>query len=127
MLEANDLAGWKYDITGAEQVQISKYEEGGFYDFHQDGKSDNFGVYNTPENKITDRNIRKLSMGIILNDDYEEGNFQFSTLREEVYTPDFNKLGSIIVFPSFMMHRVKPVTKGTRYSLVSWFVGPPFK
>ena len=36
------------------------------------------------------------------------------------------KEGSIIVFPSFINHRVAPVTKGTRYSLVAWFVGPPF-
>ena len=34
--------------------------------------------------------------------------------------------GSIVVFPSFSWHQVTPVTKGTRYSLVAWFVGPPF-
>ena len=37
-----------------------------------------------------------------------------------------NKTGSIIIFPSYMEHRIKPVTKGTRYSLVIWFLGPPF-
>ncbi len=126
MLEANDLAGWRYDITGAESVQIGKYEEGGFYDFHQDGKSDNFSAYNTPENKIKHGNVRKLSMSIILNDDYEGGNFQFKTMKE-VYTPESNGVGTVIVFPSFMTHRVEQVTKGTRYSLVTWFVGPPFK
>ena len=127
MLEANDLAGWRYDITGAEGTQIGKYEEGGFYGFHMDGKSDNFSVYNTPENKFKHGNVRKLSLSLLLNDDYEGGDFQFAKANEEVHTPDFNKLGSIIVFPSFMMHRVEPVTKGTRYSLVSWFLGPPFR
>ena len=127
MLEANDLAGWRYDITGAEEIQIGKYEEGGFYDFHKDGKSDNFGAYNTPKNKITDGNIRKLSMSILLNDDYEGGNFQFAKVNEEIHTPNYNKLGSVIVFPSFMSHRVEAVTKGIRHSLVTWFVGPPFK
>jgi len=127
MLEANDLAGWKYDIKGAEEIQIGKYEEGSFYDFHRDGKSDNLGVYNTPKNKITDGNIRKLSMSIILNDNYEGGNFQFAKVNEEIHTPDYNKLGSVIVFPSFMTHRVEEITKGTRHSLVTWFVGPPFK
>ena len=34
--------------------------------------------------------------------------------------------GSIIVFPSFLQHRVAPITKGIRYSLVAWFLGPPF-
>jgi len=127
MQEANEQAGWKYDITGAESVQIGKYEEGNFCNFHQDGRSDNLSAYNTPDDKIKHGNVRKLSMSIILNNDYEGGDFQFAKVNEEVHTPDFNKLGSVIVFPSFMMHKVKPVTKGTRYSLVTWFVGPPFK
>ena len=37
------------------------------------------------------------------------------------------KKGTIIVFPSYLVHRVKPVVKGTRYSLVVWFCGEPFK
>jgi len=45
----------------------------------------------------------------------------------EISVPEFNKTGSIVVFPSDMEHRVAPVTKGIRYSLVVWFVGPPFK
>ena len=130
MQEANQESGWKYEIKGAETVQIGKYTEGGFYNFHQDGKSDNFGAYNVPEDQIKHGNIRKLSLCVILNDDYEGGGFEFVTLNKEtssIYTPTFNKLGSVMVFPSFMMHRVKPVPKGTRYSLVTWFVGPPFK
>lgn len=156
MEEANAQAGWKYDIKTAEPVQITRYAEGGFYNFHKDGKSDNLGAYDEPENKFRHGNVRKLSMSIILNDDYEGGGFEFVTLDNHrgagdptrscldnqllktshkpvdievsnVYTPDFNKLGSVMVFPSFMMHRVKPVTKGTRYSAVSWFLGPPFK
>ena len=137
MEAANAKSGWEYDIKAAESVQITRYETGGFYNFHKDGKSDNPGAYNEPENKFRHGNVRKLSMSIILNDDYEGGGFEFATLinssatcAKEVsttYTPDFNKLGSIIVFPSYMVHRVQPVTKGTRYSLVSWFLGPPFK
>jgi|TARA_R110000823_G_scaffold130012_2_gene257783 PKHD-type hydroxylase len=130
MEEANAQAAWEYDIKAAESVQITRYEKGGFYTFHKDGKSDNLGAYNEPQNKFRHGNVRKLSMSIILNDDYEGGGFEFATLDKEtsnIYTPDFNKLGSIMVFPSFMTHRVKPVTKGTRYSAVSWFLGPPFK
>lgn len=136
MEEANELAGWKYDIKGAESIQVAKYEEGSFYNFHKDGKSDNFGAYNTPDNKIKHGNVRKLSISIILNDDYEGGGFQFvgqnsddqgSEVAANIYTPDFSKAGSVMVFPSFMMHRVESVTKGTRYSLVAWFVGPPFR
>ena len=52
----------------------------------------------------------------------EGGDFE---MDEEDEIPRFEE-GSIIVFPSFLKHRVTPVTKGVRYSLVSWFVGPPF-
>ena len=40
-------------------------------------------------------------------------------------TPIDAKAGDIIFLPSGMEHRVAPVTKGVRYSLVNWFVGPP--
>ena len=72
----------------------------------------------------------ELSMTILLNDDYEGGNFEFALYKDEEckkIIPDFNKFGSIVVFPSFVEHRVKPITKGERHSLVCWFVGPPFK
>ena len=130
MEEANVQAGWGYDIKTAEAVQITRYETGGFYNFHKDGKSDNFGAYNEPQNQFTHGNVRKLSMAIILNDDYEGAGFEFASMgngASTIYTPEFNKLGSIIVFPSFLAHRVKPVTKGTRYAAVCWFLGPPFK
>jgi len=69
-------------------------------------------------------------MTVLLHDNYEGGEFQFATLNQEkciITSPEFNKTGMIIVFPSDMEHRVAPVTKGTRYSLVVWFLGPPFK
>ena len=37
------------------------------------------------------------------------------------------KVGTVIIFPSYTHHRVSPVTKGTRYSVVAWYGGPPFK
>ena len=81
-------------------------------------------------NSIIGGRVRKLSMTILLNDDYEGGDFQFATYAKEqceVVTPEYNKQGTVIVFPSDMEHRVLPVTKGTRYSLVTWFLGPPFQ
>ena len=61
-------------------------------------------------------------MSIILNDEYEGGEFEFFA-KDTI----LSKRGTIIVFPSYMQHRVKPVTKGTRYSLVTWFCGEPFQ
>ena len=123
MEEANERAGWKYDIRFAESMQITRYKKGGYYAFHKDGKSDNLSTHD-------DGTIRKLSMSIILNNNYDGGQFQFATLTPEaegkIHTT-YLSTGSVIVFPSFLTHRVKPVTRGVRYSLVAWFVGVPFK
>ena len=129
MEEANERAGWKYDIRFAESMQITRYKKGGFYSFHTDGKGDHLSTYDEPDNEFKHGNVRKLSMTVLLNDNYEGGEFQFATLNNEkceIHTPEFNKIGSIVVFPSGMEHRVTPVTKGIRYSLVVWFLGPPF-
>jgi len=130
MLQANERAGWKYDIRFAESMQITRYKKGGLYRFHKDGKGDHLSTYDEPDNEFKHGNVRKLSMTVLLNDNYEGGEFQFATYNKEeceIHTPEFNKTGMIIVFPSDMEHRVAPVTKGIRYSLVAWFVGPPFK
>ena len=101
-------------------MQITKYKKNGHYEFHQDGNG--FTSFDTPENKILHGKTRKLSMTIVLNEDYEGGEFEFfddkNLIRE--------KIGTVIVFPSYMVHKVRPVTKGTRYSLVAWFCGEPF-
>lgn len=69
---------------------------------------------------------RKLSMSIILNDDYEGGKFKFdpsiSPLPDEALTK-----GSIICFPSLFTHEVEPVLKGSRYSIVTWVEGPKWR
>ncbi len=130
MQTANEKAGWKFDIKGAESIQLTRYSPGGFYAWHRDGKSDHLSVYDNPENKFLHGHVRKLSMTILLNDEFEGGNFEFSTYAKEkhsVSTPDFKSRGSIIFFPSFIEHRVAPVTTGVRYSLVAWLVGPPFR
>ena len=130
MVQSNEQSGWNYDITAVESMQITKYKPGSFYTWHGDGPSDCLSVYNLPDNKFLNGKVRKLSMTILLNGNYQGGEFQFASynkLENTVETPDFKNAGSVIVFPSFMEHQVAPVTKGTRYSLVAWFVGPPFK
>jgi len=126
---ANERAGWRYHIKAAESAQITRYRKGGFYSFHWDGNGDHLSAYNDPQNAFMHGHVRKLSMSVILNDNFEGGAFEFAEYSKEncVITPIEAKAGSIIIFPSSMEHRVAPVTKGTRYSLVTWFVGPPFK
>jgi PKHD-type hydroxylase len=125
MMDANEQAGWKYNIIGVEDCQITRYTKDGFYTWHKDGIGSHNEVHNKPDSEFLHGNARKLSMSIILNSDYEGGDFETSESDDENKVPS-SKEGSIIVFPSFMDHRVTPVTKGTRYSLVAWFVGPPF-
>jgi PKHD-type hydroxylase len=78
--------------------------------------------------------IRKLSVTVSLSDpaDYRGGNLRFDLgphLKEKRYhlCKEIRPQGSIIVFPSHLYHCVTPVTTGTRYSLVAWNVGAPFK
>lgn len=123
MHAANNNFGWNFKIDAAEPIQIAKYNVGGYYGYHVDG--DGFTKYNVPvpENNVIHEKTRKLSMTIVLNDDYEGGELQF--FGQQILTKE--KTGTVIVFPSYMVHKVNPVTKGTRYSLVTWFVGEPFQ
>ena len=128
MKHANDEAGWRYQIKAGETCQIKRYKKGGFYNFHRDGNGDHLSAYNNPQNAFMHGHVRKLSMSVMLNDNFEGGAFEFASYGKEecTVTPIEATAGSVIVFPSAMEHRVAPITKGTRYSVVVWFVGPPF-
>ena len=128
MLQANDKAGWKYHIKYAESCQITRYKKGGFYNFHRDGFGDHLSAYDMPDNEFLHGHVRKLSMSVMLNDNFEGGAFEFASYNKEKcnITSIEASAGSIIVFPSSMEHRVALVTEGIRYSVVCWFVGPSF-
>tara|TARA_R110000824_G_scaffold3242_1_gene15403 strand:+ start:1920 stop:2552 length:633 start_codon:yes stop_codon:yes gene_type:complete len=132
---ANKKAGWNFDWDRSEACQFTKYKLNQFYDWHSDSWDK---AYHKPDT-LDHGKIRKLSMTCQLTDgsEYEGGELEFDFRN---YDPHMRKeskhlkqakeilpKGSIIVFPSFVWHRVKPVTKGTRYSLVMWNLGYPFK
>ena len=149
---ANRDAGWKYNFAHAESFQFTTYKDGGFYGWHQDSGTDHHATYRrfipgisrTKQNGQLEKGyttadkfigkVRKLSVTINLNKpgEYEGGNLKFDygphTPGERYHECiEIRPQGSIIVFPSFMYHQVTPVTKGTRYSLVLWALGEPFK
>jgi PKHD-type hydroxylase len=146
MVKANESAGWNFQIDWIESVQISRYSKNEFYDWHVDqypkpyspiARSKDIGKINkekiVPRNKNYIGKIRKLSMTINLTDPttYKGGRMHFDspswtkpTIRECLAA---RAQGSVVVFPSFILHRVTPVTEGTRYSLVAWFLGKPFR
>jgi PKHD-type hydroxylase len=74
--------------------------------------------------------IRKLSITMCVNEpgeEYEGGEFQINNGQEKDAETIPTKKGRMIIFPSFMIHRVAPVTKGKRKSVVVWVTGPKFK
>lgn len=104
---------WNFNIEREDGIQFTKYGVGEFYEAHMDTF------------KLQD-NMRKVSIVIQLTDpkDYEGGDFVFIDGDDEFKPKGFSKRGSVLVFPSFLMHQVKPITSGTRHSIVSWFIGP---
>jgi len=112
---------YNFDINGYDYFQYAEYDakELGQYNWHMDLS---FG-----EQSEDAYSTRKLSMSMLLNTpevDFEGGDFQ-TFLAKEINVP--LKKGQILIFPSFIVHRVKPVTKGIRKSLVIWITGPKFK
>ena len=152
---ANNSAGWNWEISGAEDMQFTVYNSpGGFYGWHRDGGCDNFNAYKyyvegiSPPKQENGRlpmgytsrfeNVglcRKISVTVNLNSEgsYEGGNLKFDWGRHARADNQYHECteirpqGSVIVFPSYLYHCVTPVTKGTRYSLVLWALGRPFK
>ena len=134
---ANKNAGWNFDWERSESCQFTKYKHNQYYDWHCDSwdKPYQRDDVNHPEHG----KIRKLSMTCQLTDgsEYKGGELEFDFRNYDPHMRDESKhrvqckeilpKGSIIVFPSFVWHRVKPVTSGTRYSLVVWHLGRPFK
>jgi PKHD-type hydroxylase len=131
--EANKKAKWNFEWNWSESCQFTKYAPGQYYDWHCDSYE---LPYNNPNDLNFHNKIRKLSVTCSLSDpeDYKGGELEFNFNH-----PQKNKKnnirkckeilpkGSIVVFPSFVWHRVCPVQKGTRYSLVIWNLGYPYK
>ena len=99
VVKANINSGWKYQVDYSEKIQFTKYKKNQHYGFHRDSS-------------IKDK-----------GGDFE---FQFRNSDDpSIITPapQLKNKGTIIVFPSFLYHRVTPLIKGTRYSLVMWTRG----
>lgn len=112
---------YNYDLLGFDHLQYTVYDKvGSHYAYHMDMIMDEkiTGVLQLP---------RKLSFSLILSnpDEFEGGEFEFLTGAESIKAEQ--KRGRVIAFPSYLLHRVTPVTKGVRKSLVFWVCGPKFR
>jgi PKHD-type hydroxylase len=110
---------FRFDLTGfGEAIQMTNYSgsENGMYGWHVDS-----GPH-------VDAPCRKLSLVLQLSDpvEYEGGVLELQPHGKEVVKMRKQR-GLIVVFPSWTLHQVTPVTQGSRQSLVSWVSGPPFR
>lgn len=128
----NEETGWifqrLYELTLKVNKEHYQFDLFGFYEKIQ------FTEYTSPDSHYTwhidggnkEFSTRKLSIVVQLSDpkDYEGGTFQVFT--DDTYSID-KKQGAATFFPSYNSHRVTPITKGKRYTLVIWVNGPPFR
>ena len=115
MLQANNNHFGFEGMRLTEVAQFTHYLEGGFYDWHMD--TDVSFAHEPP--------VRKISMTLLLSPEnqFEGGDLEISGPGKSAKL----KQGYAAIFASFLTHRVKPVTRGVRQSLVMWFGGTPFK
>ena len=120
-MRVNRQAGWDFDIDVLEPLQYTEYYGGDEYGWHCD-------QHKTP---YPDGRVRKFSFSVFLNDDFEGGAFDL-----EIYAPNFDvrhvtfdklKPNTALFFQADLWHRVRPVSRGLRKSLVGWVLGKKFK
>ena len=114
---------YNFDLNGYDTIQYTEYHSTnkGHYGWHTD-------LFLGIPPKESNLETRKLSLSLLLNDpetEFEGGELQFGT--ESNFESATVKKGTAILFPSFNLHRVAPVTKGIRKSLVVWVLGPKWK
>ena len=126
--KANKECGWNWNIGFLEDVQFTIYNPGQFYDWHCDSWEKPYDKPNTPLHN----QIRKISISIILSNEEDSDGGDFMIMSNKFMNQtvknikELNKQGSVLVFPSFMWHKVNKITKGVRYSLVGWNCGDQY-
>ena len=130
IFKANKNSGWHFQWDWNEPTQFAVYKKNMFYEWHMDSWETPYSVTANP-NLVG--KIRKLSSILLLSDpkDFEGGelelDFKNGGGKDKRIVTELTGKGSLIVFPSFVWHRLKPVTKGIRYSLATFHLGWPWK
>ena len=116
ILKINSNA-FKIKVENNAEVQFTEYrfDENGHYDWHHD--------VNWNGQVDIDRKI-SLTVQLSNENEYDGGDFEFEELETNA---NFKLKGTIIIFPSYLRHRVTPITSGVRKSLVAWFSGPQWR
>jgi len=114
-LEEVNQTYYQFQLHTLSPLQIIRYDENGFYDWHVDLGGE------------AELNTRKLSLITFLSDpaDYEGGQLKIIGGSEAQAAPE-QRQGTLVLFPSYLLHRVEPVRRGQRKTLVMWAHGPSF-
>lgn len=134
VIEMNDETMWLYDRI----AYITRRLNSEFYDFNLEGMFEGlqYTVYKGSENGRYDWHIdmgtnctgsRKLSLSLLVSDpkSYDGGDLEFLEGNDPMVAPRVQ--GLVTAFPAYRLHRVTPVTRGVRKSIVVWVSGPPFR
>jgi len=121
LIENANEVSFNFDIERPETIQFTEYSTTEHYTWH----CDPFPITEENKNNLT----RKLSLTVALNDgnEYKQGFFQIKENDKIHQVEQLKNNGTVVVFPSYQYHRVLPVLKGVRYSLVSWYLGKRFR
>lgn len=112
LFQAINTPYYQFDLQSCSDPLVMEYKAGDFFNLHAD--------IGTGQNST-----RKLSLIAFLSPagDYEGGQLVLDTQQQDIVQTQ----GSALVFPAYLVHRVEPVTRGTRFTLVSWAHGLPFR
>lgn len=116
---------YNYELNGYSHIQYTTYngDELGHYNYHVDMQ---LGA-GLQESHLMVGDTRKLSLSLILSDSESYKGGKFTMKIDEIEYELEQRRGRIILFPSFLLHKVHPVTKGIRKSIVAWVEGPKFR
>lgn len=109
----NILSEQRFSVIKNGSLQFTKYQVGDFFEWHTDS------IITANNLELTGREYTAI---IQLNDDYEGGEFLYK--NPDVFTIN-KKIGNFFVFNSSISHKVSPIKKGTRYTLVMWLALAP--
>lgn len=126
VIEFHNDQFFQFELTGLPYIQYAEYHVGGHHDFHMDTA---LGNRSRLDYRINE-NLRKLTVVVMLtqvNVDFTGGEFFINCSTER--TASFINLqkGTVLIFPSFLLHKVAPVISGVRKTLTTWVIGPKFK
>ena len=125
-----DIMGmmWPYvesaaNIMGVSVAAVADFQ---YTEYHGSQEAKYDWHHDVDWNKNDGRD-RKLSVTVQLSDpsDYEGGHFEFMEVEQPL--PESRDKGTVLIFPSYLQHRVAPVTSGVRKTLVAWFEGPKWQ